>query len=278
MSVAIGWPRAVPILARRAFLEAVRGRSAPLTAAVFALLALALSWAGLAPGGVLRFQALSRTALALVSLLLYLVPLLALVQGATALSGSGGWLPMLAAQPVSRAQIVLGEFLGRWAAAAGAVSVGLAAGCSVVWLGAGGDPAALGLLLGLAVLLAGVFTAAGVAAGAASPSRAAALALALGLWFAAVVAYDLAIVGITATVSGPALEPLLLAAAAANPVDAARIVALGAFLGDTLFGATGAAAHRLLGPAGSAALVGAAAAWTAAALTAGIRLFSRREI
>lgn len=268
---------AVLVLARRAFLEAVRGRAAPLTALVFALLTLALSWTGLAAGGVLRLQALSRTALTLVSLLLYLVPLLALVQGATALSGSGGWLPMLMAQPVSRGQIVVGEFLGRWAAAAASVSVGVTAGSAAVWLGAGGDPAALGLLVGITVLLAGAFTAAGVAAGAAMPSRAAALAAALGLWFAAVVAYDLVVVGLTAVISGPALEPLLVAAAAANPVDAARVVALGAFLGETLFGATGAAVRTLLGPAGGIALLGATLVWTAAALGVGIAFFSKRE-
>lgn len=270
-------PSAVLVLAHRAFLEAVRGRAAPLTAGVFAILALALSWAGLAGGGVLRLQALHRTALTLVSLLLYLVPLLAVVQGATALSGSGGWLPMLMAQPVSRAQIVVGEFLGRWAAVAASVSLGVVAGCAVVWLAAGGDLAALGLLVGIAVLLGGAFTAAGVAAGAAMPSRAAALAASLGVWFAAVVAYDLAVVALTAVVSGPALEPLLVAAAAANPVDAARVVALGAFLGETLFGATGAAVRALLGPAGGAALVGATAVWTAAALAAGVAFFSRRE-
>ena len=78
--------------------------------------------------------------------------------------------------------------------------------------------------------------------------------------------------------SGPALEPLLVAAAAANPVDAARVVALGAFLGETLFGATGAAVRALLGAAGGAALVGATAVWTAAALTAGVAFFSRREV
>jgi Cu-processing system permease protein len=268
---------AVLVIARRAFGDALRGRTVLFFGLMFGALTLALSYFGLAAGGVLGFQALNRTALSLVSLLLYLVPLVALVQGAAALSGRSGWLELLMAQPVSRGQIVVGEFLGIWAAVGGAVTAGVSAGAGVVWLRAGGDPNALGLLAGTALGLSGVFVAAGLALGAAFPGRPAALAVALGVWFFCVVLYDLLIVGLTALLEGGALERLLVLAAAVNPIDAARIVALGAFVGETLFGATGAAVEALLGTPGRLLLAAVMVLWSIVSLATAVALFRRRE-
>lgn len=267
----------VLVIGGRTCADALRGRAGLFQAALFGVLTLLISYVGLVGGGVLGFQALNRTALSLVSLLLYLVPLVALVQGAGALSRRGGWLELLMAQPVGRGQIVVGEFLGLWLAVAGAVGGGILVGSAGVWLAAGGDPSALGLLVALALGLSLVFVALGLAIGAALPRRGAALAAALGVWFACVVLYDLGIVALTAILEGGRLERLLVLAAAANPVDAARIVALGAFVGQTLFGATGAAVESLLGPAGRLTLVAVVALWTLVALAAAVRLFKRRE-
>jgi Cu-processing system permease protein len=265
------------VIGRRTCADALRGRAGLLQVLVFAALTLLISYAGLVSGGILGFQALSRTALSLVSLLLYLVPLVAVVQGAGALSKRGGWLELLMAQPVSRRQIVIGEFLGLWLAAGGSIACGVAAGSAGVWLRAGGDPGALGMLLALALGLAMVFTAVGLALGAVFAQRGTALAAALGVWFACVVLYDLCIVGLTALLEGGSLERILVLAAAANPVDAARILALGAFVGRTLFGATGAAVTALLGPAGRLILSGVMVAWVAISLVVAVRLFERRE-
>ncbi len=267
----------VLVIAGRTCADALRGRAGLFQATLFGVLTLLISYVGLAAGGILGFQALNRTALSLVSLLLYLVPLVALVQGAGALSERGSWMEILMSQPVSRGQIVVGEFLGLWLAVGGAVAGGVATGSAWVWLRAGGDPSALGLLVALALGLSMVFVALGLAIGAAFQRRVTALAAALGAWFSFVVLYDLGVMGLTAVLQGDRLERILVLAAAANPVDAARIVALGSFVGQTLFGATGAAVESLLGPAGRLALVAVMGLWTIGSLVAAMALFHRRE-
>ena len=78
---------------------ALAGRLVQGLGALFALMALAISLAGLAASGHLMVQGFTRTAVSLLSLALYLLPLVGLVLGAHAFGvEDGGW--------VSSAQVV----------------------------------------------------------------------------------------------------------------------------------------------------------------------------
>src|SRR5262245_14867625 len=100
--------------ARRELREALRNRWLWFYAVGLAVLALALSRAGLAAAGYAGLGGFGRTAASLVNALLLFVPLMGLNVGAQALAGDRerGTLLYLLAQPVSRAEVFWGKTLG----------------------------------------------------------------------------------------------------------------------------------------------------------------------
>src|SRR5215470_11575235 len=90
----------------------IRNRWTLLFAAVFGLLALAISYFGLVTEGYAGFQGFERTTASLLSLVLYLVPLVALVMATLSLTGDRGAMELLFSQPVARQEILLGKTLG----------------------------------------------------------------------------------------------------------------------------------------------------------------------
>jgi Cu-processing system permease protein len=129
----------------------------------------------------------------------------------------------------------------------------------VVFAGAGHW--GLGGFLGVvaaAVVLTAIFLglAALVAAGQFGRRRTRALAVALVVWFAAVVAFDLAVLGVASLLRSAAASRLLIVAVLVNPVDAVRTGALLAIEGTAAFGAASLALLRFTGgPEGAAALI-----------------------
>ena len=79
---------------------------------IFALLALAIATAGLAASGQLLVQGFTRTAVSLLSLALYLLPLVGLVMGAHAFGVEDGGTELLLAQPISRGAVLVGRTAG----------------------------------------------------------------------------------------------------------------------------------------------------------------------
>ena len=110
-------------------------------------------------------------------------------------------------------------------------------------------------MVSAAVVLTAVFLgiAAAITGGATSRRRARSLATALAIWFAAVVLFDVAALGLASWLpSGPASR-VLIVSAIANPVDAVRTATLMALEGTTAFGAASLAFLRFThGAAGAA--------------------------
>ncbi len=267
----------IPLIGKELW-DALRNRWLQGYAVILGVLGLAAAWVGLETTRGLALQAFGRTTATLMNLGLLLAPLMAVMMGAAAVAGERdrGTLEHLLAQPLRRAELLLGKYLGLLLALAAATWLGFAPPGVLVAVRAD-----LGLLPSyllfplLATALVAVMLALGLLISVASARAVQAQGLAVFLWFLLVLLYDLLLLG---TLSLGSLPPGVLAALlVANPVDATRVLAILALEPDLyLLGPAGALLVDRLGTGGTAALLlGALAAWGGAALGCALLRFQR---
>ena len=270
------------LFGRYELLLAVRSRWLQIFAAVFALLALAVSGSGYILSGGYGVQDFSRTAVSLVQIVLLLVPLAALVFGGLALTPDRGAAELIYSQPVSRRVVLLGRMLGVWIALTAAQLIGFgAAGIVVQWqAGLEGISRFLTLIF-TAVAITAIFL--GIAALIASASqvrRTRVLAAALVVWFVTVLLFDIGALGAASLLRSGAASRLLIIATLINPIDAARTAALLAIDGTSAFGAASLALLRFTGglPAAFGAIGLSLVVWLIAPVWLAARTISRADI
>ena len=273
---------AVLLCARQELLLAVRSRWLQIFAVVFAALALVVSSAGYIMSGGYGLQDFARTAASLVQLVLLVVPLAALSFGALALTPERGSAEMLFAQPVSRTRILVGRYLGLFAALGAAQAIGFGLAGLVIRDQAGIEGAFEFLaVVAVSLVLTAVFLSiAAMLAQARAARRARVLAIALVVWFLTVVLYDVAVLGIASLLRSGTASRLLIVAALVNQADAARVAALMAVEGTASFGAASLALLRFTGGAVNAALLASASllAWTLLPLLVAARRLVRADL
>ena len=265
-------------LVRFELAAARRTRTVPLFAIGFAAASLAVALVGLSAGGAVAVQGFARTSVSLLQLVVWVIPLLALLTGAVA-GAECLELEFVVGLPVARPRLVL----ARWAAwsltlgAALIIGFGVA-GLAIALLAGATDAGRYLALTTIALLLLSAMIATGLAIGVAARTRARAVGIAIVMWFVLVVGVDLAAIGVLAILpprdAGWGLSLLLLA----DPADAARALGLGLFRADVIAGPTGAALRRVLGGWGAWALVGGLGAWTVLPLWLGGRRFARHDL
>lgn len=252
----------------------LRNRWVLIATVLMILFAFALTFAGAAPTGSLGVDLLTVSVASMVTLSVYLAPLLALLMSFDAVAGEieRGGLALLLTYPVSRGEILLGKFLAHLCALIFAIAVGFGvAGLAAGLLGGAGAEsiAALIRLIWTSTLLGATFLALGYTVSALARNPGAAAGLAAGLWLVFVVLYDLGVVGALVYDDGGNFTrhvfPWLLAA---NPADAFRLYNVAASESVALTtGLTGAAealprwmapASLVLWPAASLAMARAA--------------------
>ena len=258
---------------------ALRARLVQGFAALFALLAAGIAIAGLGASGQVMVQGFVRTAVSLLTLSLYLLPLLGLVVGAQAFGADDGGTGLLLIQPVSRTDVLLGRALGLGAALtavalAGFGVAGLLVGLLAGWSGFTG----YAIVVGGSTLVALASLAVGVLIGVATRRRAAAVGGALAAWLFAAVLYDLAAIALLQFSGSGEPGPYLLALLALNPIDGIRSLGLVSLGADVLLGPTGAAMERSLGSGGAWFILGSSLAWCALPLAAAVRAWGRRDL
>ncbi len=271
------------LVARQELVLAVRSRWTQIFALVFAALALAVASSGYVLSGGYGVQDFARTAASLVQLVLLIVPLTSLLIGVLSLAPDRGAAELLFSQPVSRPTILLGKLLGLFEALVSAQALGFGA-AGVVIFSQSGDEGLSGFLMlfGASAALTAIFLgiAALLAATAIGRRRTRALALALVVWFAAVVLFDVAALGLASLLpSGPASR-LLIVAVLVNPVDAVRTATLLGIEGAAAFGAASMAFLRFTrGPGGAAVLLGLSLVfWIAAPVAAALERLRRTDV
>jgi Cu-processing system permease protein len=257
----------------------LRGRMIPAFATLFALLCIGITLAGLGASGQLLVQGFTRTSLSLLTLAVYLLPLLGAVLGASAFGAEDGGTELLLAQPVGRGEALLGRLLGAAAALFIVAAAGFGAAALVVaWRtstsGFGGyavvaaGSTAAGLIgLGVGALVGVLARRQGVAVG-----------WALALWFVAAVLYDLAAIAVLQLAGNGRPGGWLVALLSLNPIDGVRTLGMLRIGADVLLGPTGAALQRLMGEGGGSAWVAASiGVWLVLPVLAAAGIYRRRD-
>lgn len=271
---------AVWTIAQRELLDALRSRQIWIFTAVFAVFALGLSTFGLVGGASARSTGFTRTTASLLNLVLLLFPLVSLFQGITSLTSERGALALLLAQPVSRAEVLFGKFLGLSLTLLTSTLAGFGAAGVLIGLRTGGADAGRYLALTAIACALGVsFVAIAMAIAIAAGSRARALGLAVAVWFGAVILYDLAVVGAAVMIGAKQLSATLVLLLFLNPVDLARVMGILSLDSAMAFGATGASLMRLMGEqAALPAMAAGLALWVAAPLAVALWAFRRADL
>jgi Cu-processing system permease protein len=258
-----------------------RNRWTVVFAVVFGVLVTTIASVGILAEGFTGLQGFTRTSASLLNLVLYIVPLVALVMGTLSFTGDRGSTELLFAQPVTRTEVMLGKTAGLFLAISGSMLAGFVTAGAVIAIGGGAEGLpAYAALVGLALGLALVFLGVAVLVSTASGRKAKAFGVSLFLWFFFVLFYDLLVVGIGTFLRGQAANTFLFLSLFGNPVDLVRVASLITLDNVTIFGAAGAALLRFLGgPAASLLLLIAALfLWAGLPLVAAARALRKQDL
>lgn len=218
------------VIARNEVRIGIRNRWVILASLILFVFALLLVLLGSAPSGATKTDSLTVVVASLSTLTVYLVPLIALLLSFDAIAGEidRGTLQLTFATQVSRAEVLLGKFLGHFVVLALAVVVGYGIAGGVAFA-VGENVGQSGLidltrLILTSIILGGTFIAVGYVVSSSVRQTGTAAALAIAIWLFAVVLYDLALLaGLLASSDGffaKILFPYLLLF---NPADAFRV-------------------------------------------------------
>lgn len=226
----------------------------------------------------LRFGSGAKALVSLVSVALFIIPLVALVFGTVFLDNAREFTELLLAQPVTRRQLYGGLYLGLTLPLAVAFVTGLALPFALHGVG---DPAMirpLAVLIATGVALTFVFTAFAFVIAAHSDDRLRRMGIAIGVWLLVAVLYDGIVLMLVMMFGDYPVERPMLGLMFANPVDLARVLLLLQFDMSALMGYTGAAFQQFFGGvAGSLIAATALAAWALAPIMLGLRGFGKRD-
>jgi Cu-processing system permease protein len=222
----IDWSQAF-VIAGKEFRDRIRNRWVLAVALIFALFALAIAWFGSVQQGEVGFRGIDVTIASLVSLVIYLVPLIALILGYDAIIGEKerGSLDLLLAMPITRFEILLGKFLGLSAALGSATALGFGAGVLALaaqltardvhhYLGFAGSAILMGMAFLSISMLVSVLAA----------DRIRASGTAIGLWFFFVLLFDLLLMGALVLSQGALGSGLFGVLLMLNPADVFRLL------------------------------------------------------
>lgn len=222
----IEWGQIRVIAAKECF-ERIRNKWVLAVAVVFALFALAIAWFGSAQQGEVGYHGVEVTIASLVSLVVYLVPLIALVLGYDAVVGERerGSLELLLTMPVTRFEILMGKYFGLSAALALSTVAGFGASLVLLsyQLGLAGLYQYVGFMLS-AVLMGMAFLSLSLLVSVAAADRMRASGVAIALWFFYVLIFDLLLMGALVASGGALGSGLFGALLLLNPADVFRLL------------------------------------------------------
>lgn len=217
----------VATIAGKEFWDRIRNRWVLAVALVFTVFALSIAYFGSAQQGAVGFRSIEVTIASLVSLVIYLIPLIALVLGFDAIVGERerGSLDLLLSLPITRLELLLGKYLGLAAALtlSTLVGFGLVAVLLYQHVSWSGLYHYIGFMIS-SVLLGLAFLSMAVLMSVIARDRTRASGLAIAMWFFFVLVFDLLLLGVLVATGGSfggdAFAWLLLL----NPADVFRIL------------------------------------------------------
>lgn len=214
-------------IAAKEFRDRIRSRWVLAVAVVFTVFALVIAYFGAAQQGAVGFRSIDVTIASLVSLVIYLIPLIALILGFDAIVGERerGSMDLLLSMPITRLELLLGKYLGLALAltAATVSGFGLVGGILAVQMPAASLFHYVGFMAS-SILLGLVFLALAILLSTYAGDRTRASGAAIGFWFFFVLVFDLLLLGALVASGGEygaQVFPYLLLL---NPADIFRIL------------------------------------------------------
>lgn len=229
------------LIAQKEIRDALRNRWFLLYTVIFGGLVLALSMVSRPDVEFTQLAEYNRTVTGLVNLVLLFVPLTALTFGASSLSGDRetGVLKYLLAQPVDRAEVLLGKYLGLAMAQLSTLLLGFGvAGLILSTRGASDSASGYVVMTGMACLLSLAMLSVGLLISTLAHKTATALGAALFIWLVLVFIGDLGLIGAAIVTQMPTQTTLLLAML--NPLQLFKMASIFSALNSL----------EVLGPAG----------------------------
>ena len=252
-------------LAKKELRDALRNRWFLLYTLAFIALSLAFSYLALAGAGIVGFAGFGRTAASLINLVLLMVPLMALTIGAQSLAGEQerNTMSYLLAQPVGRAEVFLGKYVGLTLSLLASLALGFGISGIVMALNRTGpsDPTAYIRLTLLAFLLSLAMLSIGFVVSAFTKREGIAVAIGLFLWLIFVFFGDLGLMGTAITMRLPIDNLFWLSLS--NPSQVFKMAAILDFnAGLEILGPAGLYATREFGDTLFAMFVGVLLLWS----------------
>lgn len=217
----------IQVIALKEFWDRIRNRWVLVVAAVFTIFALVIAYFGSAQQGTVGFHGIEVTIASLVSLVIYLIPLIALILGYDAIVGERerGSLDLLLSMPITRFELLIGKYLGLSAALAfstlagfGAVGVVLSTQLTITSL-----VHYAGFMLS-AILMGMAYLSMAVAISVIAASRTSASGIAIALWFIFVLVFDLLLMGALVFTGGKYTGDIFPYLLFLNPSDIFRVL------------------------------------------------------
>ncbi|MEJ7804570.1 MAG: ABC transporter permease [Telluria sp.] len=226
MSERIDWHQ-VRVIAAKELRDRIRNRWVLAVAIIFALFALAIAYFGASQQGQVGFRSIDVTIASLVSLVIYLVPLIALILGYDAIVGERerGSLELMLSMPITRFEMLLGKYLGLAAALTCATVLGFGAGllplANEITVRDGYHYAGF---VGSAILMGLAFLSISMLVSVVAQDRVRASGVAIALWFFFVLIFDLLLMGALVLSQGSLGSTLFAALLMFNPADVFRLM------------------------------------------------------
>jgi Cu-processing system permease protein len=221
-------------------------------AGVFSVLVLAISYFGLVTAGAIGFQSFARTSASLLNLVLYVIPLVALMMGTLSFTSDASANELLFAQPVSRVDIMLGKLAGLFASIVTATFIGFGLAGVIVGIKGGTEGASrYPILTAFSLLLALIFLSLSALISVVCKRKTKAFGLSVFVWFFFVLFYDLLVIGSSFLFKERTANNLIFGALFGNPVDIVRVGCLMLLDGRDIFGAAGASLLKFTGGEGT---------------------------
>jgi Cu-processing system permease protein len=219
--------RQILFVALKELRDRLRNRWVLAVTVVFTVFALVIAYFGGAQQGVVGLRSTEYTIASLVSLAIYLIPLIALLLGFDAIVGERerGSLDLLLSLPITRLELLLGKYLGL--AAALTLSTLLGFSMVAVLLVSRTGLAGLEPLVGFmssSVLLGLAFLSLAVMLSVLASDRTRASGLAITLWFLFVLVFDLLLLGLLVGLGGETGTDWFPYLLLLNPADVFRIL------------------------------------------------------
>lgn len=276
MSIRIAW-----IIARQELRIALRNRWVVAYALIFAVLTAAISYFGLTTIEFTGFQGFERTSISLLNMVLYIVPLGAMLMAVQSFTPEGGATDQLFTEPVTRGEVVLGKVVGLSLANMIATTFGFGFSGAMIVRAVGTEGLGAYLtIVGFTSLISIVFVSVAALLSVLGQRSLRAYASVVVTWFVAVLLYDLLVIGISFLLPETSANRLAYYSAFVNPVDSARIGSLLSISGKEVFGRAGAMLVRSLGGEFAAvwALVGALIVWSIGPALLSAKILNKQDI